>query len=133
MELDELYNLAKKENLDIYFTKFNGLNGLFLENNIFLNKSILNTHIEKMVLAEELGHYFTGVIPTPPFSSEYYNKLLRSKNEFKAKKWVINNLIPFNKLNRFLSENYSKFDIAEELDVDASLIDYACKLYYPNK
>ena len=82
-----------------------------------------------MVLAEELGHYFTGVYSTPPFSTEYYYKLLRSKNEFKARKWMISNLIPFSSLKRFLGANYSKYDIAEELDVDVSLVEDAFYIY----
>lgn len=125
----DLYNIAEKEKIGIFYKNFYDLDGLFYSGNIYLNKNIINSNKERMVLAEELGHYFTGVYPTPPFSTEYYNKLLRSKNEFKAKKWLISNLIPFDKLNRFLKANLSKFDIADELDVDASLVEDAFYIY----
>ena len=74
-----------------------------------------------------------GVIPSLPFSTDYYNKLIRSKNEFRAFKWQVNKLIPFNKLNYFLSENYSKYDIADELGVSASLVEEAIEYYKSNE
>ena len=107
--------------------------GLYFNSCILLSKKILNTFLEKEVLAEELGHHFMGVIPSLPFSTDYYNKIIRSKNEFKALKWQVNNLIPFSKLNRFLKLNYSKFDIAEELDVSASLVEDAFNIYNIHK
>lgn len=129
MELIELYDIAKKENLAIHRIDLNSLNGLYIENNIFLNKHLKNECAEKEVLAEELGHYFSGVLPSLPFSSDYYNKLIRSKNEFKAKKWMIYNLIPFDTLKSFLSQNMNKFDIAEMLDISASLVEDAFNIY----
>lgn len=129
MNLLDLYNIAEKEKINIFNIKFNDLDGLFLDGNIYLNKKILNTNKERLVLAEELGHYFVGVSPTPPFSNEYYIKLIRSKNEFKAKKWLISEIIPFDTLKHFLDLNMSKFDIAEELDVSASLIEDAFNMY----
>lgn len=133
MNLLDLYNIAEKEKINIFNINFNDLDGLFLDGNIYLNKKILNTNKERLVLAEELGHYFAGVSPTPPFSNEYYIKLIRSKNEFKAKKWLISEIIPFNTLKRFLSLNMSKFDIAEELDVSASLVEDAFNIYNIHK
>lgn len=130
METLDLYKLAENEKITITFMNFKDLDGLYFNNNICLNKKIINTNKERMVLAEELGHYFSGVSPTPPFSNDYYIKLIRSKNEFKAKKWLINEIIPFNTLKHLLKQNMSKYDIAEELNVDASLIDDALKLYY---
>lgn len=129
METLDLYKLAENEKINIYFYNFKDLNGLFALGDIYLNKKILNTYKEKEVLAEELGHYFSGVLPTPPFSTEYYIKLIRSKNEFKAKKWLINQVIPFDTLKRFLKKNMNKYDIAEELNVSASLVEDAFYIY----
>ena len=70
-----------------------------------------------------------GVLPTPPFSTDYYNKLLRSKNEYQAKKWSIRKLIPFNNLKRYLKLNMNKFEIAEEIGISASLIEDAFNIY----
>lgn len=128
----DLYKLAEKEKINIYYQNFSDLDGLFLCGNIYLSRKILNTNKERMVLAEELGHYFTGVSPTPPFSNEYYTKLIRSKNEFKAKKWLINEIIPFNTLKQFLKQNMNKYDIAETLDVNISLVEDAFKIYETN-
>lgn len=132
MTLIDLYDIVLKEHIDVYHIHLNKLNGLYLENNIFINSNIKNENKEKLVLAEELGHYFGGVYPTLPFSTDYYNKLIRSKNEFKAKKWLINEIIPFNTLKSLLEQNMSKFDIAEKLDVSASLIEDAFNIYSDN-
>lgn len=129
METLDLYKIAENEKINIYFHNFKDLNGLFCLGDIYLNKKILNTKKEKETLAEELGHYFSGVLPTPPFSTEYYIKLIRSKNEFKAKKWLINQIIPFDTLKRFLKQNMSKYDIAEEMDISASLVEDALYIY----
>lgn len=129
METIDLYKLAEKEQIKFLYRKNKDTDGLYCNNCILLNISILNTKKEKEVLAEELGHHFVGVSPTPPFSDEYYIKLIRSKNEFKAKKWLINQVIPFDTLKCFLRQNMSKYDIAEEMDVSASLIEDAFTIY----
>lgn len=129
MTLIELYDIAFKEHIDIYNITLNKLNGLYLENNIFINSNIKNEYKEKLILAEELGHHFSGVYPTLPFSSDYYTKLIRSKNEFKAEKWVINKLIPFYKLKRLLEQNLNKYEIAEELGTSVKLVEDAFEIY----
>ena len=129
METLDLYKLAENEKINIHFHDFKDLNGLFCLGDIYLNKKILNTNKEKEVLAEELGHHFMGVLPTPPFSTDYYNKLVRSKNEYQAKKWSIRKLIPFNNLKRYLKLNMNKFEIAEEIGISASLIEDAFNIY----
>ena len=129
METLDLYKIAENEKINIYFHNFKDLNGLFCLGDIYLNKKILNTYKEKEVLAEELGHYFSGVLPTPPFSTDYYIKLIRSKNEYKAKKWLVNKLIPFDTLKQFLGQNMSKYEISEEIGISASLIEDAFNIY----
>ncbi len=129
MEILDLYKIAEKEHINFLYRKTNDMNGLYFNNCIMLNISILNTKKEKEVLAEELGHHFTGVSPTLPFSTDYYNKLVRSKNEYKAKKWLVKEIIPLDILKRFLKQNMSKYDIADELNVDASLIEDAFYIY----
>lgn len=129
METLDLYKLAENEKINIHFHDFKDLNGLFCLGDIYLNKKILNTNKEKEVLAEELGHHFMGVLPTPPFSTDYYNKLVRSKNEYQAKKWSIRKLIPFNNLKKYLKLNMNKFEIAEEIGTSASLIEDAFNIY----
>ncbi len=130
MEILDLYNLAEKENINFYYDdRMKKCNSTYYNNCILINKKIINTNIEKEVLAEELGHHFMGVSPTPPFSTDYYNKLIRSKNEYKAKKWLINEIIPLNTLKTFLKQNMDIYDIAEELNVSASLVEDAFNIY----
>lgn len=130
MEILDLYKLAEKENIDFYYDdKMKKCNSTYYNDCILINKKIMNTSIEKEILAEELGHHFCGVLPTPPFSTDYYTKLIRSKNEFKAKKWLINQVIPFDTLKYFLEQNMSKYEIAEEIGVSASLVEDAFSIY----
>lgn len=129
METLDLYKIAENEKITFFYDTIKDANGAYFNNCILLNKKIINTDLEKEVLAEELGHHFMGVLPTPPFSTDYYNKLVRSRNEYQAKKWSIRKLIPFNNLKRYLKLNMNKFEIAEEIGISASLIEDAFNIY----
>lgn len=132
MTLTELYDMAAKENINIHKIDLKKLNGLYIDKNIFLNSNIKNESTEKIVLAEELGHHFSGVLPSLPFSTDYYNKLIRSKNEFKAKKWLIQEMIPLSTLKSYLMKNMNQYEIAEEFGISTSLLEEACHLYEEN-
>lgn len=97
MNLNRLYDIAEKENIDIinFKMKNKAIIGC-LDNNytIGLNYSIIdNSREEKTVLAEELGHYYYDATYT-------YNSDLQliSKQEYKAKKYSYLILVPFEKL-----------------------------------
>jgi hypothetical protein len=99
MDLNNLYNLAEKENIKIYDWYIENAYGIFLNidkiNAIALNYSKLDTSIdEKCVLSEELGHYYMEA--TYPVNTE--NQVLIDKQEYRAKKWSYYALIPFEKL-----------------------------------
>lgn len=132
MTLTELYEIAAKENINIHKVNLKKLNGLYLDKNIFLNSNIKNEFTEKIVLAEELGHHFSGVLPSLPFSTDYYNKLIRSKNEFRAKKWLIQEMIPLSTLKSYLRKNMNQYEIAEEFGISTSLLEEAYHLYGEN-
>ena len=51
------------------------------------------------------------------------------RREFKANFALIQDLIPVNMLISLLSQNYNKYEIAEELTVTSDLIDTAFKIY----
>lgn len=75
MKLENLYDLAEKENIKIYDWYIEDVNGMYLNycniNAIALNYDRLGTYIdEKCTLAEELGHYFTRSC----LSSFYYRQ-----------------------------------------------------------
>ncbi len=99
MDLNNLYNLAEKENIKIYDWYIENAYGIFLNidkiNAIALNYSELNTSIdEKCVLSEELGHYYMEA--TYPVNTE--DQILIDKQEYRAKKCSYYALIPFEKL-----------------------------------
>ena len=99
MENIDLYNIAEKENIKIYDWQIEDVNGLYLNyqniNAIALNYDRLGTYIdEKCTLAEELGHYYMDA--TYPASTT--DRILIQKQEYRAKKWSYNVLIPFENL-----------------------------------
>lgn len=99
MKLENLYNLADKENIKIYNWYIEDVNGMYINycnvNAIALNYDRFGTYIdEKCTLAEELGHYYMDA--TYPASST--DKILIDKQEYRAKKWSYFTLVPFQKL-----------------------------------
>ena len=93
MELNKLYDLANKENIKIYDYNISEVFGMFVNieniNAITLNKN-LTPYQEKSTLAEELGHYYYDA--TYPVTCT--DLQLISKQEYRAKKWAYNVLIP---------------------------------------
>lgn len=135
-DINYFYNYAKEKNIKIkeFTNKEKNLNGKCIYNtekcNIYINNAINNEIEEKCILAEELGHYEVGILKNI-LKTDNYNMLVRSINEFRAKKWAVKELIPFDKFKQFLNTNYSKFDIANELEVTEELVDLACFVYEP--
>lgn len=99
MNIHTLYNIAEKENIKIYDWQIEDVDGMYLNycniNAIALNYDRLGTYInEKCTLAEELGHYYMEA--TYPASTT--DKILIDKQEYRARKWSYNVLIPFENL-----------------------------------
>ncbi len=100
MNLENLYDLAKKENVSIYDFYFDeDIDGMFLNydklNAIALNyKNIDNSREEKCVLSEELGHYYMDAT----YNYANIDQVVFDKQEYRAKKWSYYVLIPFEKL-----------------------------------
>ena len=99
MNLENLYDIAEKEDIKIYDWQIEDVAGMYLNyhniNAIALNYDRLGTYVdEKCTLAEELGHYYMGA--TYPASST--DKILIDKQEYRAKKWSYYVLIPFENL-----------------------------------
>ena len=100
MNLDNLYDLAEKENIKIYdYYIAEDINGMYLNydklNAIALNyKNIENSKEEMCVLSEELGHYYMDAT----YNYSNIDKVLIEKQEYRAKKWSYYVLIPFEKL-----------------------------------
>lgn len=134
--LNDFYNYAHNKKIKVTKEDFEdcGIKGLcFCDSKkceIYLHKGI-NSIEEKCVLAEEIGHYEKGIIKTTLEEETEENYLLRSINEFRAKKWAVNKLIPFDTFKDFLNTNLSKYEIAEQLEITEEILELACFIYEP--
>ena len=97
IQTSKLYELAEKENIKIYNYNISKVFGMFINidkiNAITLNKNLTN-YQEKSTLAEELRHYYYNA--TYPVTCS--NTQLISKQEYRARKWAYNVLIPIDDL-----------------------------------
>ena len=137
--LEDLYTYAEKENIKIKDYNFEGdknWKGHCIYDNlnncmILLNDTITNNTEMKCTLAHEIGHFKKGIIQNNILSSDYRDTLIRSVNDFRANKWAVNELIPFETFKRFLGSNYSNFEVANEIGVTEEMINMACFIYEP--
>ena len=134
MELNTLYDLAEKENIKIYDWYLEDIDGMYLNyhnvNAIALNYDRLGTYIdEKCILAEELGHYYMDA--TYPASCT--NTVLINKQEYRAKKWSYNTLVPFKSLRKAFSNGINTvYSLAEYFEVTEEYM-RNCINFYTNK
>lgn len=133
-KLEYFYNYAEKEKISVLNASLDELKGFFYtvdnKNYIFLNyNKIKNVVEEKCILAEECGHYSVGAIPLNIYSNDYNNKIINSKNEFRAFKWALDKLIPYDKFKSFLEKDLTKFEVANELEVTEEFLEKAYKYY----
>lgn len=129
MTSEKLYDIAYKENIDVinYDKLDNEARIMEIDNSfcIFMNpRKIKNSIQEKEILAEELGHYFTDTLYSPTAS-----KLEKSKCEYKARKWAIYKLIPFDDLRQKIKQGYNLYDLAEYFDVEPIYMQNCIDLY----
>lgn len=138
MKKEELYQYAKQENILIkkinfevdewegqcfYDEKLNCI--------IYLSDNIDDDIYEKCTLAHEIGHFKKCIEKNNILSESYQDTLIRSINEFRANKWAIDKLIPFETFKRFLGTNLSKYEVARELEVTVEFVELACYIYEP--
>lgn len=110
MELNSLYNVANKENINVVNYKWNNVKARVFEidnsYSIAVDYSKVKSTIEeKQIIAEELGHYY--------YNALYYinsDTIEKNKCEYKAKKWSYNVLVPFDRLRNAIL-NRSKYNI----------------------
>lgn len=97
MTLNKLYDIADREKISVINFKMQNkaiIGQIDKEYCIGLNYSkINNSREEKEILAEELGHYYTGSLYSScmPFET-------MSRCEARANKWSYNVLVPYEKL-----------------------------------
>jgi len=119
--MNKIYEIIEKENLNILPYKLKNANAYVVDNYIAIDEDILKKGgiKEKMTIAEEVAHYKVGVTPTLPFADDYHTRLIRSKNEFKAFKWLQSNLIPLGIEN---SKFDNIWDIADKFQVPPEFV-----------
>lgn len=119
--MNKLYKIVEDENLHIIPYKLENGNAYIVGNYIAVDENIIKKGglKEKMTIAEEVAHYKVGVTPTLPFADDYYTRLIRSKNEFKAFRWMESNLIPLDIENLKYD---TIWDIADKFDVSPEFV-----------
>lgn len=132
MELNRLYDLAEKENIRIYDYNISDVLGMFINvasiNAITLNKG-LTSYQEKSTLAEELGHYYYDA--TYPVNTTDIS--LISKQEYRAKKWAYNILIPAQDLISAFKNGIDNIsDLANYFEVPEQFME-ECISYYKER
>ena len=132
MELNDLENLAERENIKVTNFKMKKKKSRIVNYGstcIFMDYSRIDSQTEeKCILAEELGHYYYDA---------YYNidsdQTLIDKQEFRANKWAFKQLISPTKIKDLISKGINtKYEIAEELGVTEDLLCLAYQYYTEN-
>ena len=128
MELIDLENIAHKEKLNLIDYKMKP-KARIIDSYIFMDYSQIHTQTEeKCVLAEELGHYYYDAYYTMSSSQTDIDRA-----EYKALKWKSLSCVPLKSILRcFYNGIYNLYDIAEELQVEPNMVDFAYQYYTNN-
>ena len=131
MEINKLYKLAEKDNINIYnfslknnkalAVRFDGECSIALDDKKFERLSE-----KKTALAHELGH-----CETCSFYNQYSTLDVRSKHEYTANKWAIQKLLPKEEmLDAFRHGTTEIWQLAELFDVEEWLVKKALYIYF---
>lgn len=131
MELNKLYDIASKENIDIINWKMNCKARIIHDEDytIYIDYSKFNTTTdEKCTLAEELGHYyFEGYYTLASSQTDIH------RAEYKALKWRSMALVKYSDIQRCFNKGLHYIsDIAEELQVSNDMVEFALNYYKEN-
>lgn len=129
-DIFDLFNIINKEKIIFEEVNFkNNIDGIYykdydLDPIIGINNKIVSKHYKyKSILAEELGHHFTTVGDLTAECITYSDKIFRSKQELKAKRWAANYLITdYEFKEALLYPNNNINSLAEYFDVTEELI-----------
>jgi len=128
MEINYLYSIAEKENVEIFdYPLTNNLHGIYIDKTKTIGIDEKLTEIEKKcILAEELGHYYCDAT----YDFYHPDKALIDKAEYRAKKWSIKALVSPSDIEKVkeLGLQY-KWEIAEFLGVTESVAEKAIEYY----
>ena len=137
--LDKLYESLEKTNdvivVDAPFLK--ATKALtYIDNDQFcwiaLNKKAISSVREELcILQEEKAHYDVGIIPNNYLSNSYSDRIVRERNEYKAKRKAVETLIPKEKLLNVMKELPTIYieALADAFDVTSDFMADALKIY----
>ena len=109
MQIQNLYDFAKQQNIEVLFHTMpeNGSMSLMLEDGrcfVGMDESVRDGGVQERVhLSHELGHCVTG-----SFYNIYAAVDHRQRHENRANKWAIQTLIPVSELDDAIAEGYTE-------------------------
>lgn len=124
--MDQLYKIANDNKISIDYMKMNALESLSVPGAVAIDKSKMKNRADlKTHLSHELGHCMTGSFYRADSKFD-----LRAKHEYKADRWAITELIPFDKLVNVLKNGETElWQIAEEFEVTYEFAQKAAAYY----
>lgn len=84
---------------------------------------------ERLILAEELGHCEKCAMYQLNDRNRAAWDIIVSAAETKAKNWMVQKLVPCDKLKKLIMERNQRYEIAEILDVPEQCVEYAINYY----
>ena len=125
MKLEELYETADENSIDIYYYPLCHMVSVSMPNVVAIDVDNIDTIAEeKECLAHELGHCMTGSFYTIDTLET------RGRMEARANRWAVKKLLPFSELNEaVISGIYETWDLAEYFELPESFIKTALDYY----
>ena len=132
MNVLDIYKIVDKEKINIESYNWNNAKARIFEidSNYYIGidkNKIYNSIEEKEILAEELGHYYCDAL--------YYvdtDSIIKSKCEYRAKKWAYSVLVPIHKLKQKIAQGLNLYELSDFFEVDSKYM-YDCINFYTQK
>ena len=137
-KLGKVYDKLNNENITVEYVPFlhdrKSLAFHSPEDNFYiaLNSNLkLSEREELCVLMEEQAHYEVGIIPNDCKSNRYCDVMTREKNEFRAKRWAVKQLISKDKLIEYIKDHYylDLEELADYFEVTPTFMKEALLVY----
>lgn len=128
--MEKLYEIAKKENIGIYYWDLGGAKGAAVAGNDFRAvavdpNQVENTADEVACLFHEIGH-----IETATLHPQGKTAIDIMRDEYRCMSWVVRNLIPLEELQTAVKSGLTEvWELAEYFCVPEDCILDAVKLY----
>ncbi|AGF54766.1 Zn peptidase [Clostridium phage HM T] len=132
-KLNEIFCIIEKEKIYLEERNLNqsSFNGIYIKAPdfppvILVEKSIINDRCKYIsVLAEELGHHYTSVGNLTITSRNYSEKLMKNKQEHRAKSWAANFLVSDEEFEQALCNCISNpSDICDSFNMTHEMLKY---------